>query len=128
MTRKRILVIDDEIDFCNFVKLGLRLLGNFDVSIATGGREGLKLARRLKPHLILLDILMPDMNGLEVLEKLKKDKKTMTIPIVMITALGDDEHRIKASQLYNEEYLVKPISLENLKIKIEDILKIRGIK
>lgn len=123
MRKKRILVIDDEEDFCKLVRMNLLLLGNFRVAIATNGKEGIKIAKNTRPDLILLDILMPDMDGFEVLDKLKKDENTMDIPVVMLTAKGDEASRIRAMELYDEEYITKPIEAQELKTKIEEVLR-----
>jgi DNA-binding response OmpR family regulator len=105
------------------VKKNLELTDNFKVEIATRGKRGIKAAKKTKPDLILLDILMPGLDGFEVLEKLKKNQDTMTIPVVMLTAKGDETSRIKAMELYNEEYITKPIEASDLKTKIEKVLK-----
>ena len=78
------------------------------------------------PDLILLDILMPGMDGFEVLEKLKKHEDTMMIPVVMLTAKGDEASKTKATQLYDELYITKPIEATDLKIKIEEVLERTG--
>lgn len=118
----RILIIDDEENFCKLVKMNLELLGDLRVTIATNGKKGIKLAKKTKPDLILLDILMPGMDGLEVLERLKKDEGTMTIPVVMLTAKGDEPSKARAMELYDEEYITKPIDGPQLKAKIEEVL------
>ncbi|NQS99482.1 MAG: response regulator [Candidatus Omnitrophica bacterium] len=127
MYKKKILLIDDEEDFCRLVKMNLELIGNFEVNSATNGKQGLKLAKKLKPDLILLDIMMPGINGFEVLERLKKDQDTVQIPVVMLTAKEDEPSKIKASELYDELYLTKPIEAPDLKAKIDEILKMRGV-
>lgn len=126
MERKRILIIDDEEDFCSLVKTGLETRSDFEVSIATNGKDGLELARMIRPDLILLDVTMPEIDGFQVLEKLKKDKKTVSIPVVMLTARDDVEYKRKAAQLFNEGYLTKPVEFSVLKSTIEDIFKRRG--
>lgn len=126
MERKRILIIDDEEDFCSLVKTGLETRSDFDVSIATNGKEGIELARMIRPDLILLDVTMPEIDGFQVLEKLKKDKNTVSIPVVMLTARDDVEYKRKAAQLFNEGYLTKPVEFSVLKSTIEDIFKRRG--
>ena len=65
MYKKRILIIDDEKDFCRLVKMNLELMGDFEVDIATNGKRGIFLAKKTKPDLVLLDILMPGMDGLK---------------------------------------------------------------
>lgn len=126
MERKRILIIDDEEDFCSLVKTGLETRSDFEVSIATNGNDGLEIARAIIPDLILLDITMPDLDGFQVLEKLKKNKATMPIPVIMLTAREDVEYKRKASQLFNEAYLTKPVEFSTLKSTIEDVLRRRG--
>lgn len=128
MNRKRILLIDDEVDFGKLVKMNLELISNFRVDVATNGKQGISLAKKLKPDLILLDILMPGIDGLEVLKRLKEDKNTMAIPVVMLTAKGDEGSRIEAMRLYDEEYITKPIEAPELKTKIENVFKRRGIE
>ena len=126
MERKRILIIDDEEDFCSLVKTGLETRSDFEVSIATNGKDGMDLAKVVKPDLILLDITMPEIDGFQVLEKLKKDKGTVSIPVIMLTAREDVEYKRKASQLFNEAYLTKPVEFSTLKSTIEDVLRRRG--
>jgi len=125
---KRILIIDDDEDFCKIAKTNLELIGDFAVITAMNGKEGIKLADTASPDLILLDLLMPGMDGFEVLNRLKKKESTMAIPIVMLTAKGDEEFKIKASQLYDEGYITKPVEASALKSKIEEVLKRRGVK
>ncbi|MDD5129029.1 MAG: response regulator [Candidatus Omnitrophica bacterium] len=120
---KKILIIDDEIYFAKLVKMNLELGGDFKVEIAVKGYEGIKLAARLKPHLILLDLLMPDMNGLQVMEELKKDPKTAHIPLAMLSAKGDDATRKEVLRKDVDLFIAKPISAEDLKDKIIKILK-----
>lgn len=128
MRKKRLLIIDDEFYFCKLVKLNLELTGEFEVYIATNGKQGLSLAKKIKPDLILLDILMPVMNGFEVLEKLRKDKSTMEITVIMLTAKTDDESKIRAAKLYSEDYIVKTKEIGDLRASIDAVLKRRGIK
>lgn len=127
MSRRRILVIDDEEKFGRLIKMNLEATTDYEVSLATSGKDGLELAKKLKPDLILLDIIMPDISGLEVLERLKKDKGTMAISVIMLTAKGDDVFRINAAHLYNEAYMTKPVSIKDLKSKISEILVRRRI-
>lgn len=126
MNKRKILIIDDEESFCKLVKMNLELDENFSVEMATEGKKGIELAKKFKPDAIILDIMMPKMSGFEVLEKLKKDSNTITIPVIMLSAKEDMESQVKAAQLYDELYLVKPIDAPTLKTKIEEILKRRG--
>lgn len=123
MDKKKILLIDDEVDFGKIAKMNLQLLDHsYEIELAVNGKEGLKKAQRFQPHLILLDVLMPHMDGFEVLKRLKEDESTSSIPVVMLTAKTDDDSRMKASSLYNEEYLTKPIEAPDLRDKIEKVL------
>lgn len=127
MQKRKILIIDDEADFCKLVKKNLELIGEFEVSIATDGRAGIALAKNQKPDLILLDIMMPRMNGFQVLETLKNDLDVTQVPVIMLTALGDDTSKIKAAGLYDEAYITKPVDADDLKAKIEEVLKRKAL-
>lgn len=120
---KKILVIDDEINFSKLVKKNLELTGDFKVKIAVSAKEGIRLAERLKPHLILLDILMVDMDGFEVLEKLKENLKTALIPVIMVSAKCDDAIRAQALSKDVKLFIAKPIGADELKGKIARVLK-----
>ncbi len=125
--RKRILIVDDEEDFCSLVKTGLEARDEYKVSMATGGKHGLEIARIERPDLILLDITMPEMDGFTVLERLKKDRHTMSIPVVMLTARDDIEFKQRAAALFDEGYLVKPVEIAVLRTTIQEVLRRRGI-
>ncbi|HNX80763.1 MAG TPA: response regulator [Candidatus Omnitrophota bacterium] len=118
---KKILVIDDEENFCSLVKLNLEHSTGWAVTTATNGAEGLSLARSLKPDIILLDLLMPDMSGYDVRRSLKSDPETKNIPIILLTALNVEESEI-ISQDCVDDYVVKPASVKKLKETIEKIL------
>ena len=122
MAKSKILIIDDEQDFCKLVKFNLELVGDFAVDMAYDGKSGIKQAQKNKPDLVLLDIMMPGIDGFEVLKRLKQDKITMSIPVLMLTAKGDEISKEKAAQLYDELYIVKPIEVEDLVDKIQNVL------
>jgi len=119
---KKILLIDDEKDLCFFVQQNLKLLGSYEVIIARDGKEGIRAARFHKPELILLDIMMPGLDGFEVAKRLKTDNKTVFMPIIFLTAKGDEESKLKAASLYNDDYIVKPFEMRALKSKIDNLL------
>lgn len=119
---KRILIIDDDEEICKLIKVGLEKIGDFSVLFATSGKEGLRIAQTEKPHLILLDVRMPEMNGFEVLREIKQNKEIAGVPVVMLTALGDERHRNEAAHSYSEGYLTKPVELKDIKSTIESIL------
>ena len=107
MGKKRILLIEDDQDLAELYEEVLS--ARFDVDLATDGKQGLELAKK-KPDLILLDILLPTMNGFEVLKAFKQDPETKNIPVIVLTNLGskhvDDDKKL-ALLLGAEDYLVK---------------------
>ncbi|MDP8253733.1 MAG: response regulator [Candidatus Kaelpia aquatica] len=122
---KKILLIDDEEDFCHFVKLNLEDTGRFEVSTATSGIKGIEMAKEKKPDLILLDLLMPVMDGSEAAEHLLKNETTKHIPIVFVTALTRkkevDSHY---GTIGGRTFLAKPVTPEELIQCIERVLEI----
>jgi CheY-like chemotaxis protein len=119
----KVLIIDDEFDFCYFVKINLSQSGPFDVLIATSGAEGIDLAEKEEPDIILLDLFMPDMPGEDVADALRNNPVTKNIPILFVTALasnndiGDsEEHKMGKNHI-----MPKPIRTKKL---IETIMKI----
>ena len=121
--KNKILIIDNEKEFTSLIKSFLEESCNCEVKIVPDGYNGMRIAAELRPDLILLDILMPAMNGFHILEKLKQGEETASIPVVMLTAVEDEESVKKAKDLNCEDYLVKPIKLEELKYKINKVLE-----
>ncbi len=126
MTKRRILLIDDEEDFCLVMKLSLEGTGEFEVSTATSGDRGINLARRYNPDFILLDIMMPGKDGFAVLKIVKEDEKTRHIPVIMLTAKVDASSKEKAASLSCDDYITKPVELEELKARIERVIEKRS--
>jgi two-component system alkaline phosphatase synthesis response regulator PhoP len=122
MAKSKILIIDDEESFCRIIKITLESGGDFEVIIATNGASGIVEAQK-KPDLILLDIRMVDMDGIEVLKRLKKDESTTNIPVIILSAIGYKPLQVRAAELRAEEYLTKPVDVLVLKDKIEKALK-----
>ncbi|MFA5118909.1 MAG: response regulator [Candidatus Omnitrophota bacterium] len=118
----KVLIIDDEKDFAFFVKLNLESSGCYKVALAHDGARGLRVAKWTKPDVILLDIMMKGMSGFEVLGKLKADKGTMSIPVLMLTARNDESSKEKASGLYDDDYIVKPVAKDALRARIEKVV------
>ena len=119
----KVLVIDDEVDFCYFVQKNLMRDAIFDVAIATNGKDGVKMAKNEKPDIILLDLFMPDMPGEDVAAALKENIITAKIPILFVTALAtnDDIAEGAENKIGNNYILPKPIRTKKL---IETILKV----
>ena len=121
-----ILIIDDDRDICTIKKAQLELDGGFKVTVATDPRKGLKLARRKQPDLILLDIIMPGKDGLEVLSELKNDIKTAAIPVIMHTGVDETGSRECAVELYGEDYVLKTADRATLIAAIDKVLARRS--
>ena len=122
----KVLVVDDETDFCYFVQKNLMHDGLFDVTIATNGKDGIELAENEQPDIILLDLVMPDMPGEDVAAALKEHPATANIPILYITALAtnDDVVDREENKIGNNYILPKPVRTKKL---IATILKILNI-
>jgi len=120
---RTILMIDDEYSFCLMMRNMIQEIGPYKVIVATNGPNGLRAATREKPDLILLDIQMPAIDGLEVLKKLQNRKATRHIPVIMVTGLHSPEIIQSAMSQFAEQYLMKPVSLKDLKMAIERTLK-----
>ena len=119
---KKVLIIDDEKDFSYFVKKDLEMTGAYIVLTAANGKDGIDMALRHRPDVIILDVIMPQMGGFEALSVLKANKRTTDIPVIMLTAIDNDEAKEKALGLYNEDYIVKPVSVSELKTRIDKVL------
>jgi two-component system, OmpR family, alkaline phosphatase synthesis response regulator PhoP len=121
----KVLVIDDEADFCYFVRKNLMRDGLFDVIIATNGKDGIELAENEQPDIILLDLVMPDMPGEDVAAVLKEHATTANIPILYITALATDEDigDSEENKIGNNYILPKPVRTKKLIATIQNILR-----
>ncbi len=123
MPKEKILIIDDNLTICKLLSSRLATYGYAVVS-ATSGPEGIKKAGEENPNLILLDITMPDMDGVEVGTKLRKDARTKAIPIIMLTARGERTViNLTLERFKPEGYVIKPFNPERLKEEIERVLK-----
>lgn len=120
---KKILIVDDEVSYGDMLRLNLELTGEYEVRSECGGDYGIDTAKKFKPDLILLDIMMPDKDGFQVLEALKQDKVTASIPVVMLSALRSQMTKDKAGLLGDEDYIEKPFTVEQLIEKVESVLK-----
>ncbi len=126
MSKKHILLVDDEIDFAAVMAMRLQLRG-YEVSIAHNGEEALIKARG-KPELILLDVMMPLMNGYETCSKLRQDNETKNIPIIMLTAKNiSSKDKVEGLQMGADDYIIKPFEIEELFARIEALLRRSGL-
>jgi CheY-like chemotaxis protein len=110
---KKILVVDDEPEFVEMIRMRLESAG-YEVLEANDGYDGLAKARGQNPSLILLDVMMPGLDGFRMLQKLRQDPDTNPIPVVMLTAKGESKSILKAQQHGARDYLIKPIESKEL--------------
>ncbi len=118
---KRILAVDDESDVLLIIKTALQSEG-YEVSTASNGPDALVSARENPPDLVLLDVMMPQMTGFEVLRALKDDDKTSTIPVIMLTGLSERSKIQEALASGTTFYIVKPFEFHDLLSKVHDAL------
>jgi len=115
MYKKRVLIIDDEENFCKLVKKNIEQTGEFEVHIATNGGDGIELAREIKPDLILLDIVMPGMDGADVISLIRNDESIKDTPIVFLTAIvREEEASSQASFTRGYSLLSKTVTVREL--------------
>ncbi len=117
--RRRILVVDDEERMVRFIRLNLEHDG-FLVSEAFNGRQALEKLRDDTPDLILLDVMMPDMNGFEVLQMIRE---ISNVPVIMLTAKGEEDDRIRGLELGADDYITKPFSPREMISRIKAVLR-----
>ena len=120
---KKILIIDDVLDFAHLVKKNMQLMGDYEVVCAGTGEEGLRLAESQQPLIILLDINMPHMNGFDVMKKLKDNRATSKIPVILLTARHDAKERLEVMHLHEDGFVTKPFTMRQLDGKVESILE-----
>jgi len=124
---KKILIVDDDLDFCEATKLILESRA-YKVSLAYDGKEGLEKARSEETDLIILDVIMPEMNGYDVCVVMKADPELSSIPVILLTAVSQEMFRTsftKEMGLMTEadDYIAKPVEPEELVERIEFLLK-----
>lgn len=119
---QKVLVVDDEPDVVDMVSMALRHSG-FGVVFAQDGSEAVSLAKSEEPDLIILDLMMPQMSGLEVTKTLKNDTNTQPIPIIMLTAKGEEVDRIVGLELGADDYVTKPFSPRELTLRVKSVLR-----
>jgi len=120
-----ILVIEDEEDVADLVRYHLRK-AKYRVVISADGADGAKLAVSEKPDAIVLDVMLPKLNGFEVTKRLRSDARTAGIPILILSAKGETENRIKGLEFGADDYLPKPFSPKELLLRIQALLRRKG--
>lgn len=118
----RLLLVDDEPDILEFIGYNLRKEG-FQVFTSSNGRGALKLAEEVRPHLVLLDVMMPEMDGIEVCEEIRRNDKLKQVVIAFLTARGEDYSQIAGFEAGGDDYITKPVKPKVLVSRIKALLK-----
>ena len=117
----KILIVEDDPDIRELLRFNLEKAG-YTIFLAEDGEKALTLARKHSPDIVLLDLMLPGMDGLEVCRTLKKDPELQRIPIIMVTAKGEEMDRVVGLELGADDYVVKPFSLREVVLRIRKIL------
>ena len=126
MSSKKILLVDDESDILDFLSYNLESIG-YDVRVANNGEEGVKTALEFKPDLILLDMMMPEMDGIETCEKIREVDELKSVVIAFLTARGEDYSQIAGFNAGADDYILKPIKPKVLMSRVKALLKRGGL-
>jgi two-component system, OmpR family, phosphate regulon response regulator PhoB len=118
----RILVVEDEADLAELVSFNLRESGH-QVTTASNGSTALAEVRRMKPDLVVLDVMLPDVSGFEVCRRIRRDEATAGIPVLMLTAKGTEVDRVVGFEVGADDYVVKPFSPRELTLRVDAILR-----
>lgn len=122
MSTKKILLVDDESDILDFLSYNLSSAG-YDVRTASNGEEGVRIANEFEPNLILLDMMMPEMDGIETCEKIRESKKLKSVLVAFLTARGEDYSQIAGFDAGADDYILKPIKPKVLTSRVKALLK-----
>ncbi|MBD3263686.1 MAG: response regulator [Candidatus Omnitrophica bacterium] len=115
MQKKRILLVDDEEGFAEMIKMNLEQAGNYEVRVETKGSRALASIREFRPHLVFLDVVMPDLDGNEIAYRVKTDEDLRNIPVVFLTAIvQESELASRKGEIGGHRFLAKPVTVEKL--------------
>jgi two-component system phosphate regulon response regulator PhoB len=117
-----VLIVDDERDLVSLVDFNLRGAG-FETMLATTGEQALSHLRRRVPDLVLLDLMLPDISGVELCRQIKSDPRTRRVPVIMLTAKGEEVDRVVGFELGAEDYVTKPFSVRELVLRVRAVLR-----
>jgi len=121
-TRQRILVVDDERDIVHVLEFALKQAG-YDTVAAGDAAQALARVREVQPDLVILDLMLPDLPGTEVCRQLKSSARTATLPVIMLTARGDEVDRVVGFELGADDYITKPFSVREVVLRVKAILR-----
>ena len=122
VSKPLILVVEDEADIAEILEYNLEREG-FEVEVQSRGDQALEVIRKNKPSLVLLDLMLPGLDGLELTRILKRDERTSSLPIVMLTAKGEEVDRIVGLELGADDYLAKPFSPREVVLRVKAVLR-----
>ena len=120
-----VLLVDDERDLLSLVDFNLRAAG-FETLLATTGEQAMAQLRRRVPDLVLLDLMLPDVSGTEICRHIKSDPRTRHVPVVMLTAKGEEVDRVVGFELGADDYVTKPFSVRELVLRLKAVLRRAG--
>ena len=122
--RLRILFVDDNRNFCETIADVLTMEG-FDMFLAYNGDEAIKKAKEVSPDLIVIDVVMPGMDGFELCENVRNNVDLKNLPVIMMTGFDNKDNKLKSFYSGSSAYLVKPFNVKDLIVKINELLEIR---
>ena len=125
--QKQIVIVEDEPDILDVLSYNLKREG-YDVATSQNGAKGLDLIQRLKPNLVLLDLMLPGMDGLDVCRNLKNNRSTANIPVIMLTAKGEESDVVLGLGIGADDYIPKPFSPKELVARVKAVLRRAGQK
>lgn len=119
-----VLVVDDDPDLLHLVKDGLELLGHFNVIIAEDGASGLEQFFTMRPDCVIIDVVMPGLNGYQLVQALRGDPESANIPLILMTALAQDKNKLSGMIVGADYYLVKPVTPNEIIQTVHNVLAI----
>lgn len=122
MGKARLLITEDDVDISNMLKIYFSGLG-YDVDVAMRGSEALEKTRQVLPHLIVLDIMLPDIDGYEVCRTLRTNTRTSHIPVIFLTQKDERSDRLQGLELGADDYITKPFDIEELKLRVQGAIR-----
>jgi PleD family two-component response regulator len=122
MGKARLLVVEDDVDIGNMLKIYFSGM-DFDVDVAMRGKDALEKTRQVLPHLIVLDIMLPDIDGYEVCRNLRTNMRTSHIPVIFLTQKDERSDKLQGLELGADDYITKPFDIEELKLRVQGAIR-----
>ena len=122
MGKARLLVVEDDVDIGNMLKIYFSGM-DFDVDVAVRGSDALEKTKQVLPHLIVLDIMLPDIDGYEVCRKLRTNMRTSHIPVIFLTQKDERSDKLQGLELGADDYITKPFDIEELKLRVQGAIR-----